>query len=197
VSTQIRLGVSSEFGDNANREPVSMASFVKTQSEPAPAPTVTPCAACGENISGSAIGTSSGSYHDSCFACGMCNEVIDSTQGYTMHEGKPHHSLCAKKASAPGCGVCGEPVVGRSYNVKGKRIHIPCFTCATCKKSLEGGHLTLDNRFFCSSACKNDAPAVAAAATPVAAEPAKANFCGECGKPVDGRFCGDCGAPVS
>ena len=56
----------------------------------------TSCSVCGQGISGSYVAYQNKNYHDNCFKCTGCANILDSTQFYNINN-NPHCYSCAHK----------------------------------------------------------------------------------------------------
>jgi hypothetical protein len=208
ITQMARLGDMPLYGAAAAQQQEAISGQVERKGP------ATNCAACKKVVGGYGITTSKGTFHEGCFICGFCKQRMSGDDSFAFVGEAPHHSDCAKKVSFPPCPVCNQPASGKTYVVKGVKIHPQCYVCAVCRKSLEGGSVSNNNKYYCSSGCKNadgggaaPAPAPAPAAAPAAAAPSQAavkgpmqgnKFCGMCGTMNDSaaRFCKECGGQM-
>lgn len=113
------------------------------------------CTACGNSISGLAIGQDDTFFHESCFVCYYCQEPIDQDVGFVHKEDHIWHEECYMANRAPRCGACNEVLVGKFMRTpEGTPYHKECFVCNNCGGSVAAGYVLRDNIPYCAQCAK-------------------------------------------
>ncbi|XP_057289372.1 four and a half LIM domains protein 1-like [Hydractinia symbiolongicarpus] len=110
-------------------------------------------------------------YHPLCFVCDMCKKPL---AGVTCHEegGKLHCQQCYNILQEDRCARCKTLIKSNKQLYKGKGYHPECFTCHSCKQSLEGQSFHFDDGKFYHEDCYRNV---------------NAYKCDECKQQIDGN----------
>jgi len=114
------------------------------------------CGGCGKSVTGNSILAIDRHWHNSCFKCSLCNNLIgDGT--FLNSGGQPICVPCSETSGNP-CGHCGEVVkmTQQSLQVGENQYHSTCFSCFKCKGNLDGGIFVLPGeiKLYCGN-CKD------------------------------------------
>ncbi|CAF1464035.1 unnamed protein product [Rotaria sordida] len=95
------------------------------------------CAKCSHPIFvGGSINYNGKKYHQDCFHCGQCHQVVTDSEYYT-HLGEPCCIKCFNERIASRCSQCFKIISsGKSITCDGKHYHPDCFCCGQCHKML-------------------------------------------------------------
>ena len=115
------------------------------------------CAGCKAGLSASedVLQALGGTWHERCFKCAACGEVLPPTETFAEDGGAPYHLPCLARKRAAVCRACGQPIEGEYVKAGDATYHEACFVCASCGGSLEGGYMPRkrDGLPCCSAAC--------------------------------------------
>eukprot|EP00299_Pterocystis_sp_00344_P002502 c12826_g1_i1.p1 GENE.c12826_g1_i1~~c12826_g1_i1.p1 ORF type:complete len:270 (+),score=48.87 c12826_g1_i1:3-812(+) len=95
-------------------------------------------------------------YHFNCFKCMACHCNFEDGQ-ITVVNMMPYHARCTAKA-APVCLFCHGIVSDEAVDWKGMPVHVGCFACNICSKSLVNeAYLEVANSLVCPTCatCKS------------------------------------------
>ncbi|CAF3883282.1 unnamed protein product [Adineta steineri] len=111
------------------------------------------CQQCSRVISsGKSIQYNGNNYHEQCFRCGQCNNIMNEKQFYTQNN-KPCCSLCHEKYFQKKCSKCFQSINDKYTVYKDKFYHINCFKCDKCYRIIDDNEKFTDNQFgiICST----------------------------------------------
>ncbi|XP_075071851.1 zyxin-like isoform X2 [Mixophyes fleayi] len=170
----------------------------------AEAHTMDRCKLCGQGLSRTETVVRAGEhlYHVHCFTCTKCDQQLQGQQ-YYEYEGRPLCEDCYQD-TLECCAVCEKKITERLLKAMGKAYHPDCFTCAVCRRALQGEPFIVDqnNHPHCVADYHGRyAPRCSVCGDPIAPEPGRdetvrvvaleKNFHMMCYK------CEDCGCPLS
>ncbi|MEE6486986.1 hypothetical protein FKM82_014752 [Ascaphus truei] len=162
------------------------------------------CGICGRGLSRTETVVRAGEhlYHVACFTCTKCDQQLQGQQYYES-AGRPLCEECYQD-TLECCAVCEMKITERLLRAMGKAYHPSCFTCAVCKRSLQGEPFIVDqnNQPHCvADYHRRYAPRCSVCGEPIAPEPGRdetvrvvaleKNFHMMCYK------CEDCACPLS
>jgi len=94
------------------------------------------CSLCKLVILDIAVVTGDQSFHQECFACDVCGDLLDVKMFYQLED----KFFCEKdkEACLDKCSNCGEFIIEGSVNAEGTFFHQSCFKCSKCQHVLVG-----------------------------------------------------------
>lgn len=113
------------------------------------------CAGCGRAIRGRYFTALGRAWHQECFRCAGCGQVIQE-QRFLERDGRPYHRACYHERFSPRCAACGRPIAGECTTAMGRRWHPEHFVCTRCRRPFAGqGYYEHDGRAYCEG-CYNE-----------------------------------------
>ena len=107
-------------------------------------------------------------YHDYCFNCVECQNVITAVDFYQNENGLPMCLNCFEMSRLPRCAVCSKHLSGPYILIENRPLHKECFNCSACNSQIDP-----DKGFFKNKI--NEQP-----------------LCGNCNMTMNGARCGKC-----
>jgi len=89
-------------------------------------------------------------YHQSCFKCSICDQIIRGEFGQI--DGQLYCKNDLQRIN--NCSSCNQ-LLGSAYiSVQGKKYHPQCFICVTCKKNITGSYGVKNGNNYCKDCLK-------------------------------------------
>jgi len=97
------------------------------------------CARCQKRVKGDCLNAIGKQFHPECFACTYCGRLFGNSHFY-LEDGLPYCETDWNELFTTKCFACGYPIEAgdRWVEAMNNNYHSQCFTCAVCKKNLEG-----------------------------------------------------------
>jgi len=122
------------------------------------------CAVCSQIISQhEAIKFNDKLYHDYCFTCSSCGEVINTDEGIARRGDKAVCVKCSKQTVV--CVGCHKPLSGTYLNGPNGKFHADCFKCDICHQKLTMGFVEKNGKTVCPTCGKNPSSQVSSTTT--------------------------------
>jgi len=105
------------------------------------------CTACNKAIENMAINALNGKWHEACFKCQVCDVMLNK-EVYALNN-KPCCKRHFYEHNGNICTVCNDIIDKEFVSINDKKLHVKCFTCFTCKSTIDDSYYTVDGHFYC------------------------------------------------
>eukprot|EP01088_Endostelium_zonatum_P017658 TRINITY_DN5322_c0_g1_i1.p1 TRINITY_DN5322_c0_g1~~TRINITY_DN5322_c0_g1_i1.p1 ORF type:complete len:1048 (-),score=264.07 TRINITY_DN5322_c0_g1_i1:43-3135(-) len=112
------------------------------------------CYGCKQPIRSQSIQGCNQSWHNECFQCSRCRQVLDASSEFFTTASAPFAPICMncqnRATSGTLCAACNTPIIDEVVNALGKKWHARHFVCQQCRRSLIGQeHFPRDGQPYC------------------------------------------------